>query len=217
MFERSNDIPFLTARFSPRSKPVIHAAISNDTVKSALLLGGCIVLGLWGLWVLVLALATWPSDTHTTTSSSHVHVAIGGYTDNTLDTTTLLWRLRRPIATPPPVATTLVVYVYSGSSDPACLDNLRYFVRTAVKEDDGAHYVFAVQLVCGVWGGGVWYVVCGMCLPCSWYMVCGGVVQGGSHSLLCGGAKRVYRTRGVGLSDVACIVHIQKCLYCAQT
>ncbi|KAK9808001.1 hypothetical protein WJX73_002333 [Symbiochloris irregularis] len=39
---------------------------------------------------------------------------------------------------------TLVVYVYSGS-DPEYEDNLRFFLRTAVKEDDGCDYVIVIQ------------------------------------------------------------------------
>ncbi len=137
--------PFSNKKNSTKSVTLHNTTTTSiETLKSVLVLVGCLLIGAWGLWVLALTVATWPPKA--SSSSSQVHVAIAD--------TTFLWRLRRPVAAAPAptsAATTLVLYVYSGSSDPACLDNLRYFVRTAVKEDDGVEYVFAVQLVCGCW------------------------------------------------------------------
>lgn len=85
------------------------------------------MLALW-----LLAISTWEAPTN------QVHVAISSYRPAAAgDADTLE-------ATP---VSLLVVYVYAATSDPACPDNLRYFIRTAVKENDGAHYVFAVQMV----------------------------------------------------------------------
>lgn len=85
------------------------------------------------MWLV--ALAIWPPGA----PSSQVHVAISSYNPATVGATDVLQR-KVPVSL-------LVVYIYAATSDPACADNLRYFIRTAVKENDGAHYVFAVQLV----------------------------------------------------------------------
>lgn len=108
----------------------------HDTFRSVLLLVTCVGLGLLGLWLL--ALATWPPET----TSSQVHVAISSYRPATAG--------MGDIMQPTPISL-LVVYVYAANSDPACADNLRFFIRTAVKENDGAHYIFAVQLVWCMW------------------------------------------------------------------
>ena len=43
---------------------------------------------------------------------------------------------------PPPQ--TLVLYIFS-NSDPEYIDNLRFYVRTAIHEDDGCHHVIVVN------------------------------------------------------------------------
>ncbi len=49
-------------------------------------------------------------------------------------------------------ADTLVVYVFS-PTDPEYENNLRYFLREGVHDNDGCDYVFVLQSVCGF---GVW-------------------------------------------------------------
>ena len=43
-----------------------------------------------------------------------------------------------------PAPETLVLYIFS-NTDPEYIDNLRFYVRTAIKEDDGCHHVIVIN------------------------------------------------------------------------
>ena len=131
-------VMYSSATSSSYTKPLLpvtnHEKQWHDMLRSLMLLVTCVALGVLGMWLL--ALATWPPEG----PSSQVHVAINSYRPATAGMDDIV----RVQATP---VSLLVVYIYAANSDPECPDNLRFFIRTAVKENDGAHYIFAVQLV----------------------------------------------------------------------
>ena len=49
-----------------------------------------------------------------------------------------------PVEEDKPAVQTLVLYIFS-NTDPEYIDNLRYYVRTAIQEDDGCQHVIVVN------------------------------------------------------------------------